>query len=165
MRDGGRREVALVSPKFRRTGCGCGARAAFGGTCFGSCAELGPPLVSRAACQITIEGMWEKGGGGEGGRGVWTNQHIHDRCLLRKIQENHHANITGVCFLTPWLLCLLLSSGLPVGVRRGGSGFGGAGGLLCIFMLAPPFHSPEQSFLCKCHPKVSPGLGLSPRWV
>lgn len=48
--------------------------------------RAGPPQVSRAACQITTEGMWARGGGGEGGLGVWTNWHIHDRCLLRKIQ-------------------------------------------------------------------------------
>jgi len=34
------------------------------GTCFGSFAELAPPQVSRAACQITTEGMWARGGGG-----------------------------------------------------------------------------------------------------
>lgn len=40
--------------------------------------RAGPPWVSRAA-RIT----WREMGMG---RGVWTNWHIHDRCLLRKIQ-------------------------------------------------------------------------------
>lgn len=40
--------------------------------------RAGPPWISRAA-RIT----WRAVGVG---RGVWTNWHIHDRCLLRKIQ-------------------------------------------------------------------------------
>ena len=43
------------------------AGGVFGGTCFGSFAERAPPWVSRAACQITTEGMWEWERGGEGG--------------------------------------------------------------------------------------------------
>lgn len=40
-----------------RQDAGVGQRLCLGGTCFGSFAELAPPRVSRAACQITTEGM------------------------------------------------------------------------------------------------------------
>lgn len=41
----------------------------FGGTCFGSFAEVAPPQASRAACQITTEGVGARGGRQGGGPG------------------------------------------------------------------------------------------------
>lgn len=111
-----------------------------------------------------------KRGGGlrRGGRGVWTNQHIHDRCLLRKIQENRHANITGrVCFLTPLAsppACF--PQFCQSSVRRSwGQGWGLLGEVCSAYPCwPPPLHSPgEQSFLCKCHPQSElPGLVRPP---
>lgn len=60
-KDEGSGEVALVGLMPRKTGGGWGSELCFGGTCFGSFAELAPPWVSRAA-QITMEGIWERGG-------------------------------------------------------------------------------------------------------
>lgn len=60
----GRQHLWAQHPERQETGGGQGLY--FGGTCFGSFTDLAPPRVSRAACQITTEGMWERAGRGEG---------------------------------------------------------------------------------------------------
>lgn len=77
MRDGGRRGRGTCEPQVQKDGAGVGQGLCLGGTCFGSFAELAPPRVSRAACQVTIEGIWERGaarkGAGESGQtGTYT---------------------------------------------------------------------------------------------
>lgn len=166
----GRGEVALVGPKSRKTGCGCGAGAVFGWHLFWVFFRAGPSLGVKSCLSDHNRGNVGKGGGGlrRGGRGVWTNQHIHDRCLLRKIQENRHANITGrVCFLTPLAsppACF--PQFCQSSVRRSwGQGWGLLGEVCSAYPCwPPPLHSPgEQSFLCKCHPQNElPGLVRPP---
>lgn len=57
----GRWHLRDQHPEKQEAGVGRGL--CFRGTCFGSFAELAPPQVSRAACQITTGGLWESGGG------------------------------------------------------------------------------------------------------
>lgn len=147
-REEGRWHLWAQSPE--RQAAGIGRVGVWVAPVLGLLQSWPPPQVSRAVCQITTEEMWDKGGGGEGGGGVWTNRHIHDRCLFRKIQESRHANITGVCFLTPLApppACSPLFC--QCGVRKGlGAGLGEVeGGLLCISMLAPSPPLPRRTVL------------------
>lgn len=61
-------EVALVSPKLGKTGCGRGRGRGLGGTCFGSVAELGLPGVK--SCLSDHPGGFVGKGGREAGRGA-----------------------------------------------------------------------------------------------
>lgn len=90
----------------RRWGARRGEQGYVGGACFGSSAELALPWVSRAA-RITWRG-WGWGWGGE----VWTNWHIHDRCLLGKntVKSSCKEN-RGLLAHTPGLSACLLFSG------------------------------------------------------
>lgn len=149
----------------------------FAGTCFGSFAELARPHVSRAACQITTEGLWEWGGRRGGGQGS-LDKLAHTRQMFaqkntvkssckynRESASSHH-----------WLLGLLAFLFCQSGLRRGwGAGFGEPGEVCSAHPCwPPPLHSPgEQSFPCKRHPQSEPrawsvpqvgvrGAGLSP---
>lgn len=105
-REGGR-EVAL-GPNARNTGGGCGAGLCLGGTCFGSVfAELTPPWVSRAARQITTDGMWERRAS-ERGRGsldklAHTRQMFAQKNTVKSSCKYNRESASS----HPWLLCLL----------------------------------------------------------
>lgn len=66
----------------RREAGGC-----FSGTCLGHL-QAGPHRFQSCLSDPNRGnvGMGARRGEGRAGQGVWTNWHIHDRCLLRKIQ-------------------------------------------------------------------------------
>lgn len=79
-REEGRRHLWAQSPERQEAGVGWGA---FGWHLFWVFCRAGPSPDVKSCLSDHNRGNVGKG---EGGRGVWTNWHIHDRCLLRKIQ-------------------------------------------------------------------------------
>lgn len=76
----------LQDPPFRKTGDGYGVGAVFRWHLFWVFCRAGPSPGFKSCLSDHNRGNVGKRGWREGGLGVWTNWHIHDRCLLRKIQ-------------------------------------------------------------------------------
>lgn len=147
-----------LAPTSRKTEGESGMGGVFGGTCFGSFAERAPPWVSRAACQITTEGMWEWERGGEERPGsldklAHTRQMFAQKNTVKSsCKYNRESAFSHHCFSA----CFSVSS---IRCEEGLGQVLGSWGRSALHIHAGPLPSTppgEQSFLCKCHPQSEP---------